>query len=159
MLVVVELAQGLIGFVQYFTDLPIVLVEFHLLGAAVLAATLTWTLLQVREASSRRPLRRRRSDDRDTQVLAVLDEIEALGVRAWVDGGWGVDALLAEETREHDDLDLVVEDQCAAHGRRAARDRGLRDRARPAPDRPRAPASRWPGRRPASGARHARRRR
>ena len=49
-LVVVELAQGLIGFVQYFTDLPILLVEFHLLGAAVLAATLTWTLLQVREA-------------------------------------------------------------------------------------------------------------
>ncbi len=47
MLVVVELAQGLIGFVQYFTDLPIVLVEFHLLGAALVAATLTWMLLQV----------------------------------------------------------------------------------------------------------------
>jgi len=45
------------------------------------------------------------------QVLAVLDEIEALGVRAWVDGGWGVDALLAEQTRGHDDLDLVIEDQ------------------------------------------------
>ena len=41
-LVVVELAQGLIGFVQYFTDLPIVLVEFHLLGASLLVATLTW---------------------------------------------------------------------------------------------------------------------
>jgi len=26
----------------------------------------------------------------------------------WLDGGWGVDALLGEETREHDDLDLVV---------------------------------------------------
>ncbi len=47
----VELAQGLIGFVQYFTDLPIVLVELHLLGAAVLAATLTWTLLHVREVA------------------------------------------------------------------------------------------------------------
>ena len=30
----VELAQGLIGFVQYFTDLPIVLVGLHMLGAA-----------------------------------------------------------------------------------------------------------------------------
>jgi cytochrome c oxidase assembly protein subunit 15 len=48
-LVVVELGQGLIGFVQYFTDLPIVLVELHLLGAALIAATLTWVLLQVRE--------------------------------------------------------------------------------------------------------------
>ena len=47
-LVAVELGQGLIGFVQYFTDLPIVLVEFHLLGAALIAATLTWVLLQVR---------------------------------------------------------------------------------------------------------------
>ena len=49
LLVVVELAQGLIGFVQYFTDLPIVLVEFHLLGAALLIATVTWVLLEVRE--------------------------------------------------------------------------------------------------------------
>jgi heme a synthase len=50
-LVAVELGQGLIGFVQYFTDLPIVLVEFHLLGAALIAATLTWVLLQVREGT------------------------------------------------------------------------------------------------------------
>ena len=49
LLVVVELAQGLIGFVQYFTDLPIVLVELHLLGAALIAATATSTLLHVRE--------------------------------------------------------------------------------------------------------------
>jgi cytochrome c oxidase assembly protein subunit 15 len=53
LLVVVELAQGLIGFVQYFTDLPIVLVEFHLLGATLVAATLTWVLLHVRSVSLR----------------------------------------------------------------------------------------------------------
>jgi heme a synthase len=51
-LVVVELAQGLIGFVQYFTDLPIVLVGFHMLGAAIISATVTWALLQVREPAS-----------------------------------------------------------------------------------------------------------
>lgn len=33
-----ELAQGLVGFVQYFTGLPIVLVGIHLLGAGLLAA-------------------------------------------------------------------------------------------------------------------------
>jgi lincosamide nucleotidyltransferase A/C/D/E len=27
----------------------------------------------------------------------------------WIDGGWGVDALLGEVTRFHDDVDLVVE--------------------------------------------------
>jgi cytochrome c oxidase assembly protein subunit 15 len=36
-LVVVELAQGLIGFVQYFTHLPVLLVGAHMLGA-----TLVW---------------------------------------------------------------------------------------------------------------------
>jgi heme a synthase len=44
-----ELAQGAIGFVQYFTDLPVVLVGFHLLGAALVSAAATWTLLAVRE--------------------------------------------------------------------------------------------------------------
>jgi len=48
-LLVVELAQGLVGFVQYFTDLPIVLVGIHLLGAALTSAALTWLLVSVRE--------------------------------------------------------------------------------------------------------------
>jgi cytochrome c oxidase assembly protein subunit 15 len=43
----VELAQGLIGFVQYFTDLPVVLVGFHLLGAALIAAVSTWMVIAV----------------------------------------------------------------------------------------------------------------
>jgi heme a synthase len=47
-LLVVELAQGVVGFVQYFTDLPIVLVGIHLLGAALVAAALTWALLATR---------------------------------------------------------------------------------------------------------------
>lgn len=48
-LLALELAQGLIGFVQYFTDLPIVLVGFHMLGAALISAAVTWALLHVRE--------------------------------------------------------------------------------------------------------------
>jgi heme a synthase len=47
-LLVVEVAQGSIGFVQYFTDLPVVLVGFHMLGAAVISACVTWVLLRVR---------------------------------------------------------------------------------------------------------------
>jgi lincosamide nucleotidyltransferase A/C/D/E len=41
-------------------------------------------------------------------VLEVLGRLEAVGVRVWVDGGWGVDALVGETTRVHADLDLVV---------------------------------------------------
>jgi cytochrome c oxidase assembly protein subunit 15 len=41
----VELAQGAIGYVQYFTHLPIALVDLHLLGATVLVVALTRMLL------------------------------------------------------------------------------------------------------------------
>jgi len=41
-------------------------------------------------------------------VLAVLDLADSIGVRLWVDGGWGVDAL-GGQRREHGDLDVSVE--------------------------------------------------
>lgn len=35
--------------------------------------------------------------------------VEDRGITVWLsDGGWGVDALLGEQTRPHNDLDLVV---------------------------------------------------
>jgi len=46
----VELLQGTIGFVQYFTDLPVALVAAHLVGAAVLMATGTRLVLAVSTA-------------------------------------------------------------------------------------------------------------
>jgi cytochrome c oxidase assembly protein subunit 15 len=52
-LLVVELAQGVVGFVQYFTGLPVLLVALHLLGAALLAASMTWLLLSTREREVR----------------------------------------------------------------------------------------------------------
>lgn len=42
------------------------------------------------------------------QVTDLLDRLVSAGVTAWVDGGWGVDALLGTQTRAHSDLDLVV---------------------------------------------------
>lgn len=42
-------------------------------------------------------------------VLEVLAALEGANVVLWLDGGWGVDALLEEQTREHDDLDVVVD--------------------------------------------------
>lgn len=43
-----------------------------------------------------------------TDVLDILSALEGAGLSVWLDGGWGVDALLREQTRPHDDLDLVV---------------------------------------------------
>ena len=45
---------------------------------------------------------------RSTDVLEIVGRLESDGIRYWVDGGWGVDALLEDETWSHDDLDLVI---------------------------------------------------
>lgn len=42
----------------------------------------------------------------DAVVLCRM--LDQYGVRYWVVGGWGVDALLHRETRPHKDLDLLV---------------------------------------------------
>jgi cytochrome c oxidase assembly protein subunit 15 len=44
-----ELAQGAVGFVQYFTGLPVLLVGLHLLGSALVAAALAWLLMGARD--------------------------------------------------------------------------------------------------------------
>jgi cytochrome c oxidase assembly protein subunit 15 len=43
-----ELAQGLVGFIQYLTNLPVVLVGIHMLGAALISAAASWLLLGTR---------------------------------------------------------------------------------------------------------------
>jgi cytochrome c oxidase assembly protein subunit 15 len=46
-LLVVQLAQGVVGYVQYFTDLPVVLVLLHMLGAVLVTAytaRLVWSV-------------------------------------------------------------------------------------------------------------------
>jgi len=58
-LLAVELAQGTIGFVQYLTDLPEVLVAAHLLGAAVLVAVATDLVLHALPREERRTAERR----------------------------------------------------------------------------------------------------
>jgi lincosamide nucleotidyltransferase A/C/D/E len=45
-------------------------------------------------------------DARD--VLEVLACLRSADVGVWIDGGWGIDALLREQTREHDDLDVTI---------------------------------------------------
>ena len=50
-LLLLQLGQGVVGFVQYFTDLPIVLVGIHMLGAALISACVTWVLITVRETT------------------------------------------------------------------------------------------------------------
>jgi 2'-5' RNA ligase len=46
---------------------------------------------------------------RIASVEAIIDALEQAGIRFWLSGGWGVDALAGAESRLHRDLDLVVD--------------------------------------------------
>ena len=60
----------------------------------------------------------------------VVRFCEALGkrrVHIWIDGGWGVDALLGRQTRPHEDLDIVVEEKDVGAARALLDEWGYRD--------------------------------
>ena len=41
-------------------------------------------------------------------LLELLRALDASGIEIWLDGGWGVDALLERQTRPHRDLDIFI---------------------------------------------------
>jgi 2'-5' RNA ligase len=58
-------------------------------------------------------------------VLKIVDALNAAGVRFWIRGGWGVDALAGKRTRKHDDLDLIIEDKASLRAVEALEDLGF----------------------------------
>jgi lincosamide nucleotidyltransferase A/C/D/E len=61
-------------------------------------------------------------------VVRVVGLLERAEIEIWLDGGWGVDALLGEETRPHADLDLVLRASDFARVRAALGAAGFRER-------------------------------
>jgi lincosamide nucleotidyltransferase A/C/D/E len=61
-----------------------------------------------------------------SDVLAVLDQLDRAGVVVWLDGGWGVDALLGGQSRPHQDLDLVIDRDDSEAARTALAGMGFR---------------------------------
>lgn len=41
-------------------------------------------------------------------VVELIKLFEQNGIEVYVDGGWGIDALLGEQTRQHGDLDIAL---------------------------------------------------
>jgi lincosamide nucleotidyltransferase A/C/D/E len=41
-------------------------------------------------------------------VLKIYKYLSAHGIQVWLTGGWGIDALLEEQTRPHKDLDVIM---------------------------------------------------
>jgi lincosamide nucleotidyltransferase A/C/D/E len=62
----------------------------------------------------------------EQDVVEVLEALGRVGVDVWIDGGWGVDALVGTETRSHTDLDLAVDRALLDPARTALEDIGFR---------------------------------
>lgn len=41
-------------------------------------------------------------------LVNLLQLFASTGIEVWLDGGWGVDALLGTQTRPHKDVDLIL---------------------------------------------------
>ena len=41
-------------------------------------------------------------------AASIYRHLSDHGMRVWLLGGWGIDALLREQTRPHKDLDIIV---------------------------------------------------
>lgn len=60
-------------------------------------------------------------------VIELYTAFERLGLGVWVDGGWGVDALLGYQTRSHADLDIAIQQELVARLRSYLEANGYRD--------------------------------
>jgi lincosamide nucleotidyltransferase A/C/D/E len=60
-------------------------------------------------------------------VIEFYTSMEACGITVWIDGGWGVDALLGKQTRLHKDLDIAVQEKDVAILQDQMKSKGYRD--------------------------------
>jgi lincosamide nucleotidyltransferase A/C/D/E len=63
-------------------------------------------------------------------VVDLYRLFESHGLVVWVDGGWGVDALLGEQTREHADLDIAIQTKGVERLRALLAERGFQEQVR-----------------------------
>lgn len=60
-------------------------------------------------------------------ACALVGLFAERGIDVWVDGGWGVDALLGRQTRPHQDLDIAVRHRDVPQIRALLQERGFLD--------------------------------
>jgi lincosamide nucleotidyltransferase A/C/D/E len=64
-------------------------------------------------------------------AIELVQFLEGHGLEIYVDGGWAVDALLGEQTRTHDDLDIAMPHEQVPRLRELLAARGYREELRP----------------------------
>lgn len=62
-----------------------------------------------------------------TDVITFYDKMKAHGIPVWIDGGWGVDALLGKQSRPHGDLDIALQQKHEQKAREVLALQGYRE--------------------------------
>ena len=63
----------------------------------------------------------------EQDVIGFYTSMQSLGITIWIDGGWGVDALLGRQTRPHKDLDIAIQEKDVAKFRQRLEAHGYRE--------------------------------
>ena len=63
-------------------------------------------------------------------VINIYNLLENNNIGTYIDGGWGIDALLGKQTRTHADLDIAVQHKDILKLRELLRARGYKDAER-----------------------------
>ena len=61
------------------------------------------------------------------EAVIIIKLLEDNGIEVYVDGGWGVDALLGKQTRKHEDLDVALPHRFVSKLRELLESRGYQD--------------------------------
>jgi lincosamide nucleotidyltransferase A/C/D/E len=64
---------------------------------------------------------------KSSDVVNIYKLIADNNIDIWLDGGWGVDALLGAQTREHGDVDIVVQQKDVLKLREIFGEKGYRE--------------------------------
>lgn len=64
---------------------------------------------------------------RSIDVINIYKLLTVNNIEVWLDGGWGVDALLGKQTREHGDVDIVVQQKDVSNLRKLLKESGYQE--------------------------------
>ena len=60
-------------------------------------------------------------------VTSLYEMCRKNGITIWIDGGWGVDALLGHQSRPHKDLDITIQEKDVSKLRELLQEKGYRE--------------------------------
>ncbi|RJR29232.1 tRNA nucleotidyltransferase [Candidatus Microgenomates bacterium] len=64
---------------------------------------------------------------KSADVIKIYKLLTDNNIDVWLDGGWGVDALLGKQTREHGDVDIVVQEKDISRLRQLLGEKGYQE--------------------------------